>query len=266
MARTDVHSKVVGFCITELEVNGTLYKSLRLNVMTKLCVLLRLDFQTQHKRLVYDFNGDLPEFIVCNNSKNCALVAAVTDDTMLFPNFPTDCKPIATKSRRFNQSDKDVIKLTMEQWVNVGIIEHSASPWRAQVVVVKDENDIHRKRLCVDYSQTVNIYTELDAFPLPRIDENVNNLSQYCYFSTFDLKSAYHQISIPEYDRKYTAFEANGKLWQFMRMAMFKKWWQALSFSIFVKNQLSFIDQVNLFSLTRNFQRTSSVVIGAYLN
>ena len=44
--------------------------------------------------------------------------------------------------------------------------------------------------------------------------------------------------------------------------AMFKKWWQVLSFSIFVKNQLSFINQVNLFSLTPNFQRTSSVAIG----
>ena len=99
-----------------------------------------------------------------------------------------------------------------------GVIQPSSSPWRAQVVIVKDETDRHKKRLCVDYSQTINIYTELDAFPLPRIDDMVNELSKYNVFSTFDFKSAYHQVPILESDRKYTAFEANGKLWEFTRI------------------------------------------------
>ena len=34
-----------------------------------------------------------------------------------------------------------------------GIIEPSLSPWRAQVFVTKDEN--HKKRLAIDYSQTI---------------------------------------------------------------------------------------------------------------
>lgn len=70
----------------------------------------------------------------------------------------------------------------------------------------------------MDYSQTINIYTELDAFPLPRISDLVANLARYKYFSTFDLKSAYHQINIKQSDRKYTAFEANGQLFQFTRL------------------------------------------------
>ena len=37
-------------------------------------------------------------------------------------------------------------------------------------------------------------------------------------FSTFDLRSAYHQIPIAEKDRIYTAFEASGKLWEFIRI------------------------------------------------
>ena len=46
----------------------------------------------------------------------------------------------------------------------------------------------------------------------------VNNLALYKVFSTFDLKSAYHQIPIKETDRKYTGFEANGRLSQFCRI------------------------------------------------
>lgn len=72
--------------------------------------------------------------------------------------------------------------------------------------------------MCVDYSQTINIYTGLDAYPLPRIDDMVNELAKYSVYSTFDLRSAYHQIKITEPDCKFTAFEANGKLYEFTRI------------------------------------------------
>ena len=72
--------------------------------------------------------------------------------------------------------------------------------------------------MCIDYSQTINLFTELDAYPLPRIDVLVNNLSKYHVFSTFDLRSAYHQITIAKKDHALTAFEARGKLWEFTRI------------------------------------------------
>ena len=72
--------------------------------------------------------------------------------------------------------------------------------------------------MCVDYSQTINIYTELDTCPLPRIDDMINNLSKYSVFSTFDLRSAYHQAELVPSERKFTAFEANGNLFEFTRI------------------------------------------------
>ena len=78
-----------------------------------------------------------------------------------------------------------------------GIIEPSNSPWRAQVVVVKDKK---KERLEIDYSETINKFTELDAYPLPLISEYINNLAQYKVFSKIDLKSAYHQIPINKHD------------------------------------------------------------------
>ena len=76
-------------------------------------------------------------------------------------------------------------------------------------------------RMCVDYSNTINRFTEEDAFPRPRIDELVNQLALHKYFSKYDLKSAYHQISIHEQDMKFTAFEANGELYQFKRIPFY---------------------------------------------
>ena len=72
--------------------------------------------------------------------------------------------------------------------------------------------------MCVDYSQTINIHTELDAYPLPRMDDMVNELTQHNIFSTFDLRSAYHQIKTINSEQKLTAFEANGKLYEFTRI------------------------------------------------
>ena len=45
-------------------------------------------------------------------------------------------------------------------------------------MIVKDEFNRHKKRMGVDYSQTINIFTELDAYPLPRIDDMVNGLAK----------------------------------------------------------------------------------------
>ncbi len=72
--------------------------------------------------------------------------------------------------------------------------------------------------MVIDYSQTVNKYISVDAYPLPRIDTLVQKVANYSVFSTLDLRSAYHQIPIMETERSYTAFEACGRLYQFKRI------------------------------------------------
>ena len=44
--------------------------------------------------------------------------------------------------------------------------------------------------MVIDYSQTINRYTELDAYPIPRIDDMVSKISKYSVFTTLDLRSA----------------------------------------------------------------------------
>ena len=70
----------------------------------------------------------------------------------------------------------------------------------------------------IDYSLTINKFTNLDAYPLPKISKMTNQIAQYRVFSTIDLKSAYHQVPLREEDKKFTAFEANGCLNQFRKM------------------------------------------------
>ena len=130
---------------------------------------------------------------------------ATIDNISLFTNLLPVCKPIATKSGRFSFDDEAFIQGEIDCLLLGGIIEPSTSPWRAQIVVVKNGTQSVKQRLCVDYSQTINLYTEFYAYPLPRIDTMINKLVQYKVFSTYDLKNAYHQIPISQAERKYTS-------------------------------------------------------------
>ena len=51
-----------------------------------------------------------------------------------------------------------------------------------------------------------------------RINDTIDNRSKYSVFSTFDLRSAYHQVELLPSKRKFTAFQANGNLFEFRRI------------------------------------------------
>ena len=208
LATSKVVTKVAGYCLANLAYQDHTYENVRLFIHVKM--ILGLDFQSKHKNVVFNYGGPDPPLV------GCGFIVLNMDPPEPFANLTPDCHPIATKSRRYSQEDLSFIDNEVEMLLKEGIIERSKSPWRAQVVVTKDEN--HKKRLAIDYSQTINKFTLLDAFPLPRIDELVNQIAQYRVFSTIYLRSAYDQVALNDEDKPYTAFEARGCLYQFTRL------------------------------------------------
>jgi len=93
----------------------------------------------------------------------------------LFEFMPPECKPVAIRSRQYSKDDREFIQPEVEKLLAQGIIEHSWSPWRTQVLVVR--GDTKKARMMIDYSQTVNRFTQLDAYPIPKIEEVVNNVA-----------------------------------------------------------------------------------------
>ena len=113
--------------------------------------------------------------------------------------------------------------------------------------------------MCVDYSQTINKFTYLDAYPLPRIEDQINKLSKYHFFSTLDLTSAYHQIPLLTEDKPYTAFEADGKLFQFTRLpfgltnavVVFQRKTDELIIENSLKNTYAYLDNITIAGITQ---------------
>ena len=96
-----------------------------------------------------------------------------------------------------------------------GVIPPSSSPLSSPVVMVRKKDGSHR--FCVDYRR-LNVVTKTDAFPLPRIDDLLDQLGGGKYFSTLDLASGFWQIQMEPESREKTAFTTPHGLYEFLVM------------------------------------------------
>ena len=212
MAAVSLKSSIKECCILDIKVQDRSYPKIRFLVLPDSCtdVILGLPFLSKHSSFNMKYGGPHP------NLEVCALASLDIDPPRVFTHLSPECRPVITKSRKFKDSDAEFIRSETERLLKEGIIEPSDSPWRAQVHVV---NNQAKRRLVIDYSTTINKFTYLDAYPLPNLDQLVNKISSYKYYSCLDLRSAYHCVPLHRRDKIYTAFEANGGLYQFTRLA-----------------------------------------------
>ena len=212
MVSSSLSAKMKGYCSATIVLHDQTYENVKLYVLPNLCadVILGQNWQSNHESVTIKYGGERYPLKICN------LTTLNVSPPPLFENLDPNCKPIITKSRRYSDEDRKFLAEEVERLLSEGIIEPSNSPWRAQVVVTRNER--HKKRLVIDFSQTINKFTYLDAYPLPNLNKTVNSIAQYRVYSVIDLKSAYHQVPLQNRDKKYTAFEANGRLYQFCRI------------------------------------------------
>jgi transposase InsO family protein len=96
-----------------------------------------------------------------------------------------------------------------------GIIELANGPYAAPVTLQPKKDG--SLRFCVDFRQ-LNSVTVRDVYPLPRIDDTLDQLQTAQYFTSLDLKSGFWQIELDAQSRPKTAFVTHAGLFQFKVM------------------------------------------------
>lgn len=119
-----------------------------------------------------------------------------------------DAAPINVKSYRFPEIHKDEVEKQIKKMLDQKIIRPSTSPWSAPVWVVPKKLDASGKqkwRIVIDYRR-LNDVTVSEVYPLPLINDILDQLGHSKYFSTLDLASGFHQICLNSKDTEKTGF------------------------------------------------------------
>lgn len=74
-------------------------------------------------------------------------------------------------------------------------------------------------RFCIEY-RTLNAITKKDTYPLPRIDDTLDEFQGAMIFSAIDLAAGFWQVPLEESSKENTAFICHKGLFQFNTMPM----------------------------------------------
>ncbi|WVZ95473.1 hypothetical protein U9M48_041234 [Paspalum notatum var. saurae] len=130
------------------------------------------------------------------------------------PLFP-GASPVHIRPYRYPPAVKDEIERQITEMLKSGIIQQSTSAFSSPVLLVKKDSTW---RFCVDFRH-LNAITVKTSYPVPIIEELLDELGQASWFSSLDLTAGYHQILLQSGEGPKTAFQTHSGHYEFRVMA-----------------------------------------------
>ncbi|KAJ9561986.1 hypothetical protein OSB04_007146 [Centaurea solstitialis] len=164
--------------------------------------------------------------------------------------------PIARAPYRLAPPELQELSDQLQELSGKGFIRPSSSPWGAPILFVKKKDGSHQ--MCIDY-QGLNKVTIKNRYPLPRIDDLLDQLQGASWFSKIDLRSGYHQLNVKEADIHKTAFRTRYGHFEFLVMpfrltnapAAFMDLMNRVCRPMLDRSVIVFIDDILIYSKSR---------------
>lgn len=103
--------------------------------------------------------------------------------------------PVNQRPYRLSIDEKNRVRNIINDLLAKGIIRESQSEYASPIILVKKKDG--SDRMCVDY-RALNSITVKERFPLPRIDDHIDKLGKYIFFTSLDMATGFHQLPLKD--------------------------------------------------------------------
>ncbi|KAK7877062.1 hypothetical protein WMY93_032231 [Mugilogobius chulae] len=127
-----------------------------------------------------------------------------------------NARPIRQHPYRVNPVKRALMKQEADYLLQHGLAKHSSSAWSSPCLVESKPDG--SPRFITDYRK-VNAVTVIDSYPMPRMEDCIDNLGSAKYVTKLDLLKGYWQVPLTERASEISAFVTPDYFLQYTVMA-----------------------------------------------